>query len=78
MSDNVRVLHAKSAQDLILEDKPYTHFFRSLLLDAKKRRASDIHIEPTSSEVIFRLRGEGKLYRQKSIALIHCPEVIIL
>lgn len=38
-----------------------------LLLDAVRRRASDLHVEPTSDQYILRFRVDGLLETQKSV-----------
>jgi type II secretory ATPase GspE/PulE/Tfp pilus assembly ATPase PilB-like protein len=39
----------------------------SLLLDALRRRASDLHVEPTSDEYILRFRVDGLLETEKNL-----------
>ncbi len=43
---------------------PATQFINSILLDALKQRASDVHIEPFESKLRLRFRVDGFLYEQ--------------
>jgi type II secretory ATPase GspE/PulE/Tfp pilus assembly ATPase PilB-like protein len=47
-----------------------------LIQDAIARRASDIHLEPTSGGLRTRFRIDGVLLDQPSISLTHMPQVI--
>ncbi|MFA5858065.1 MAG: ATPase, T2SS/T4P/T4SS family [Elusimicrobiota bacterium] len=44
------------------EDAPVVKYVNSLMLEAIRKKASDIHIEPQENEMILRLRLDGKLY----------------
>ena len=51
----------KTSQELIEEDKPYVKALRQIILDAKERDASDIHIEPGAEGLEVRFRTLGDL-----------------
>jgi type IV pilus assembly protein PilB len=56
-------LSGAAAESLVLnEDVPVVKFINSLLSNAFRRRASDIHIEPGESELRVRFRIDGSLY----------------
>lgn len=48
------------------EARDYQAMIRSMVLDAIRRHASDIHIEPDPNEIKIRYRIDGVLYRVKS------------
>lgn len=48
------------------EARDYQSMIRSMILDAIRRHASDIHIEPDPNEIKIRYRIDGVLYRVKS------------
>jgi len=48
----------------VAEKAPVTQFVNLILLDAVKRRASDIHFEPFESRLRVRYRVDGILYEQ--------------
>ncbi|MCS6771869.1 MAG: GspE/PulE family protein [Kiritimatiellae bacterium] len=61
----VRQIESK-AEDLLRvgEDAPVAQYVSALLLDALRRRASDIHLEPFESHLQIRFRIDGFLYAQ--------------
>lgn len=50
---------------------PYTMLFKECIAEAKRRQASDIHIEPTESGLQIRLRIHGDLMRWKILSPEH-------
>lgn len=53
------------------EDAPYSKLFKEVMIEAKKKSASDIHIEPTSEGVTIRFRLFGTLATYKSLKKEH-------
>ncbi len=49
-------------QDVTEESAPIVKLVNSLITEAKKRGASDVHIEPTETEMIVRYRIDGILH----------------
>ncbi|MDR0994586.1 MAG: Flp pilus assembly complex ATPase component TadA [Verrucomicrobiota bacterium] len=47
-------------------DAPVAHYVNSILIEAVKRGASDIHIEPFAQSLVVRFRIDGLLYAQPS------------
>ncbi len=64
------ILHASA------EDAPIIRFVNSLIFNAAKERASDIHIEPGDKEVIVRNRVDGVLREVKHAPKAHLPSII--
>ena len=52
----------------ITDEAPIIRWVNSLLFNAVKERASDIHIEPGEKEVIVRYRIDGELYESRARA----------
>jgi general secretion pathway protein E len=57
---------AARAEDLLraADDAPVAQYVNGLLLDAVRKRASDLHIEPFESHLLIRFRIDGFLYAQ--------------
>jgi len=64
------ILHASA------EDAPIIRFVNSLIFNASKERASDIHIEPGDKEIIVRNRVDGVLHEVKRAPKAHLPSII--
>ncbi len=64
------ILHASA------EDAPIIRFVNSLIFNASKERASDIHIEPADKEVIVRNRVDGVLHEVKRAPKAHLASII--
>ena len=64
------ILHASA------EDAPIIRFVNSLIFNASKERASDIHIEPGDKEIIVRNRVDGVLHETKRAPKAHLPSII--
>ncbi len=61
-------LHKSSSSDLLesSEDAPVTQLVNLILLEAIKKNASDIHLEPYENKIRVRYRIDGFLYEQPS------------
>jgi general secretion pathway protein E len=64
------ILHASA------EDAPIIRFVNSLIFNASKEKASDIHIEPGDKEIIVRNRVDGVLHEVKRAPKAHHPSII--
>lgn len=64
------ILHASA------EDAPIIRFVNSLIFNASKEKASDIHIEPGDREIVVRNRVDGVLHETKRAPKAHLPSVI--
>jgi type IV pilus assembly protein PilB len=62
----IRVVRRKSDDQKISEVDPFTSVFRDCIVEARKRDASDIHIEPVADgvQIRFRIMGDLKLWRK--------------
>ncbi|TPV93382.1 MAG: type II secretion system protein GspE [Myxococcales bacterium FL481] len=68
--DDEDILHASA------EDAPIIRFVNSLIFNASKEKASDIHIEPGDREIIVRNRVDGVLHEVKRAPKAHLPSII--
>lgn len=64
------ILHASA------EDAPIIRFVNSLIFNASKEKASDIHIEPGDKEITVRNRVDGVLHEVKRAPKAHLPSII--
>ena len=64
------ILHASA------EDAPIIRFVNSLIFNASKERASDIHIVPGDREVIIRNRVDGVLHETKRAPKAHHASIV--
>ncbi|HEX7676335.1 MAG TPA: ATPase, T2SS/T4P/T4SS family, partial [Bdellovibrio sp.] len=60
-----------------LDEGPYAQLLHDLVVDAKEKRASDIHIEPQEAAVEFRLRIDGEITSYKTIGVEHKNSLIL-
>jgi general secretion pathway protein E len=60
----------------ITDEAPIIRWVNSLLFNAVKERASDIHIEPGEKDVIVRYRIDGELYETRRAARQFMPSII--
>jgi general secretion pathway protein E len=60
----------------ITDEAPIIRWVNSLLFNAVKERASDIHIEPGEKEVQVRYRIDGVLYESRQAARQFLPSII--
>jgi type II secretory ATPase GspE/PulE/Tfp pilus assembly ATPase PilB-like protein len=51
-------------------------FVQQMFYDAQRIKASDVHLEPTSSQIRVRFRADGSLHEYASLALIHHDQLI--
>jgi general secretion pathway protein E len=58
------------------DEAPIIRWVNSLLFNAVKERASDIHVEPAEKEVIVRYRIDGVLYEKRRAARQFLPSII--
>ncbi len=68
--DDEDILHASA------EDAPIIRFVNSLIFNASKEKASDIHIEPGDKEVTVRFRVDGVLQEVKRAPRAHLSSII--
>ncbi|MEX1365093.1 MAG: ATPase, T2SS/T4P/T4SS family [Nannocystaceae bacterium] len=64
------ILHASA------EDAPIIRFVNSLIFNASKEKASDIHIEPGDREIVVRNRVDGVLHETKRAPKAHMASVV--
>jgi general secretion pathway protein E len=64
------ILHASA------EDAPIIRFVNSLIFNASKEKASDIHIEPGDREIIVRNRVDGVLHETKRAPKAHMQSIV--
>ncbi len=64
------ILHASA------EDAPIIRFVNSLIFNASKEKASDIHIEPGDREIIVRNRVDGVLHETRRAPKAHMASVV--
>ncbi|MCX4242949.1 GspE/PulE family protein [Paraliomyxa miuraensis] len=64
------ILHASA------EDAPIIRFVNSLIFNASKEKASDIHIEPGDREIIVRNRVDGVLHEVRRAPKAHMASVV--
>src|SRR5213079_639459 len=60
----------------ITDEAPIIRWVNSLLFNAVKERASDIHIEPGEKEVVVRYRIDGVLYETRRAARQFMPSIL--
>ncbi len=58
------------------DEAPIIRWVNSLLFNAVKERASDIHIEPGEKDVVVRYRVDGVLYEKRHAARQFVPSII--
>ena len=65
-NENVATDRVEELDDLIdaTDEAPIIRFINSVISEAVKDRASDIHIEPMEREVIVRFRQDGELHEK--------------
>ncbi len=72
----VRVSELEEPQDLLdaSDEAPIINFVNSVLYEAVKERASDIHVEPFEDDLSVRYRVDGVLYNAHSLSIkLHSP-----
>ncbi len=73
----ITVAKRRSAEQLLHDDGPYARLLNELVLAAKARGASDIHIEPNGTGVALRIRVDGNLLLYKQVGLQHRESLIL-
>jgi general secretion pathway protein E len=69
-ADDEDILHASA------EDAPIIRFVNSLIFNASKQKASDIHIEPGDKDISVRYRVDGVLHEVKRETKGHLSSII--
>ncbi|MGE0525741.1 MAG: GspE/PulE family protein [Bdellovibrionales bacterium] len=67
----------RTAEQLLQDDGPYARLLNELVIVAKSRGASDIHIEPNENGVALRLRIDGNLSLYKQVGIQHRESLIL-
>lgn len=73
----ITIVKRRTAEQLLLDSGPYAKLLYDLVVAAKTKGASDIHIEPTEVGVDFRLRIDGNLFLYKTISIEHRESLIL-
>ena len=73
----ITVAKRRTSEDLLHEAGPYARLLLDLVLLAKGRNASDIHIEPNETGVALRMRVNGNLMLVKQVSLSHRESLIL-
>lgn len=73
----ITIAKRRTCEQLLSDIGPYAKLLNDLVVDAKTKGASDIHIEPTELGVDFRLRIDGDLILYKAIDLEHRESLIL-
>lgn len=73
----ITVAKRRTAEQLLSDVGPYAKLLNALVIEAKTKGASDIHIEPTELGVNFRLRVDGNLVLVRSIDIHHRESLIL-
>jgi general secretion pathway protein E len=68
--DDEDILHASA------EDAPIIRFVNSLIFNASKQKASDIHIEPGDREIVVRYRVDGVMHEVKRAPRAHLSSIV--
>lgn len=64
---SLTIEHIKTSEEKIIEPSAFTSLFRESLFKAHELNASDIHIEPSFSELTIRIRVDGDLFTFKTL-----------
>ena len=65
-----------SGYDIEILNYPVVKLLDKILEDSINQSASDIHIEPSETEVLIKIRIDGKIYERSKISLSVYPELI--
>jgi type IV pilus assembly protein PilB len=68
--------NSTSGQEIKVDDSPVVRLVRDVVAEAIKKGASDIHIEPSASEVFFRYRVDGDLVIVREVPMSQHQAVI--
>lgn len=73
----VTVAKRRTSEQLLQDSGPYASLLRDLMQTAKKRGASDVHIEPHERGVDLRLRIDGNLTLERTVEVGHRESLIL-
>jgi len=73
----VTIAKRRTSEQLLNDNGPYASLLRDLMATAKKRGASDVHIEPHERGVDLRLRIDGNLMLEKTVDVDHRESLIL-
>ncbi len=73
----ITIAKRRTCEQLLSDVGPYAKLLSDLVIAAKTKGASDIHIEPTEFGVDFRLRVDGNLILYKTISLEHRESLVL-
>ena len=73
----VTVAKRRTSEQLLQDCGPYASLLRDLMQTAKKRGASDVHIEPHERGVDLRLRIDGNLTLERTVEVEHRESLIL-
>jgi type II secretory ATPase GspE/PulE/Tfp pilus assembly ATPase PilB-like protein len=76
-NQGISILKRRTAEQHLNDSGPYACLLKDLVMEAKDKKASDIHIEPTENGVEFRIRMDGTIYLYKSIEFIHRESLLL-
>lgn len=73
----ITVSKRRTAEQLLQDEGPYARLLKEMVVAAKNRGASDIHIEPNENGVAIRLRVDGNLRLYKQVDVQHRESLIL-
>lgn len=73
----ITVAKRRTAAQLLHDEGPYAQLLKEMVVAAKTRGASDIHIEPNETGVAMRLRVDGNLRLYKQVDVHHRESLIL-
>jgi type II secretory ATPase GspE/PulE/Tfp pilus assembly ATPase PilB-like protein len=76
-SHGISIAKRRTAEQHLNDSGPYACLLKDLVMEAKDKKASDIHIEPTENGVEFRIRVDGEIWLYKSIEFIHRESLLL-
>lgn len=68
--------NATNGSEIKVDDSPVVKLVRDVVAEAIKKGASDIHIEPTASQVFFRYRVDGDLVIVREVPMTQHQAII--
>lgn len=73
----ITVAKRRTAEQLLHDEGPYARLLKEMVVAAKTKGASDIHIEPNENGVAMRLRVDGNLRLYKQVEVQHRESLIL-
>jgi len=73
----ITVAKRRTAEQLLHDEGPYARLLKEMVVAAKTKGASDIHIEPNENGVAMRLRVDGNLRLYKQVDVQHRESLIL-